>query len=99
MPYNLSLLNSIHRNYLQVKHLGHWADEAVLDQEGDGLGQQVIETLDGDLDVLFLVDQHLLVRGGVLTQGGEPIAQAPFGGVVTVLEAETAGVVGKAGVT
>jgi len=37
--------------------------------------------------------------GGVLADGGQPIAQATFGGEDTVLEAEASSIVGVAGFT
>jgi len=50
------------------------AEEIGLKDEGDGLGQQVVEVLNGDLDTAALVDEDGVSRSAVLTESGEPIA-------------------------
>jgi hypothetical protein len=72
------------------------ADEARLENEGHRLGNQLVEVLDGHLDVLFFVHQDSVAVGGVLAQGGEPVAQAAFSGEEAVLKAESPGIVGVA---
>jgi len=45
----------------------------------------------------LLVYEDCFFTGGVLADGGQPVAQAAFGGEGTVLKAEALGVVGVAG--
>lgn len=76
---------------------GLGAEEASLDEEGHRLSQQLIEALDGHFDESVLVYEDGFFTGGVLADGGQPIAQAAFGREEAVLEAEASSVVGVAG--
>ena len=72
------------------------AEEVGLDEESYRLGQQLIEVLDGYFNEPILVYEDGFFSGGVATDGGQPIAQATFGGEDAILEAKALGVVSVA---
>jgi hypothetical protein len=58
----------------------------------DGTDQELIQVLDGDLDGAILVQfyGHCVTIGvGVLSQGGQEIAQTTFAGIDAISEPET----------
>jgi len=73
---------------------GPWAEEAIFDQEEHRLDQQLVELLDGDLEMLFLVDEGGFAVGGILAKSGEPVTESSFGGEDAMLKAEEPGVLG-----
>ena len=59
----------------------------------------MVEALNGNLNLPLLVHEDGFFGSGVLADGGEPVAEAAFGGEDAVLEAEALDVVGVARVT
>ena len=65
----------------------------------DRLNNDFIEALTSDSFALFFVqDNRLVLRGGVLSQGGEKIAQAALGGINARSKTKNGHQVGIAGV-
>jgi len=79
---------------------GLGGDEPGVKEEGDRLGDEVVEVLQGDLGASLFVylDGDGVAVLGVAAEGRQPVAEAAFGGETAVLEAEKAGVVGVAGI-
>jgi len=78
---------------------GGWAEEPILLDQGYGLCDQLIEALEGDLDALIGIHDDLLAFDlRILAEGREKVAEAPFRGEYTRLEAKALGIIGVAGI-
>ena len=78
---------------------GFSAEETRILDQGDGLDDELIETIHGDLDIVIVVlchPDHLICDAQVTSQGGQEVAHAAFSRVDTVLKAKAEGIVGVA---
>jgi hypothetical protein len=63
------------------------------------LGNEVIETLDGDLNESFFIHKNSFCGGRMSTKGSEPMAQPAFSGKDAILDAKALDVVRVARLT
>ena len=67
---------------------GLGSHQVCLPQKGHAGGDELVEALEGEGGLRFMVDEEGLVQGAVAAEGGEDVAQATFGGEAALLEAK-----------
>jgi hypothetical protein len=77
---------------------GFRGDETAVEEEGDRLGDEIVEVLDSDLGepVFIHRDGDGVAVLSVASQGCQPVTEAALSGKVTVLEAKPTSIVGVA---